>query len=111
MMAPIPNRDMDSHFTTAAAPAVSGSSTATDVTAAMIPSKPQALDCPAGMAPEVFYQLPPEVQREVSSSSLQKIKDGGDDIIDPDILASLPEHLRQEVLDQQQQQQQQQQLH
>eukprot|EP00956_Cyclotella_meneghiniana_P000947 scaffold1128_cov25-Cyclotella_meneghiniana.AAC.6 len=106
MMAPIPNRDMDSHFATAAAAsAVSGSST-TEVTAAMIPSKPQALDCPAGMAPEVFYQLPPEVQREVSSSSSQKIKDGvNDDIIDPDILASLPEHLRQEVLDQQQQQQ------
>lgn len=102
--APVPDKDVDRRFVEAAQMEMPEenhphAAAASSAVAAMIPSKPQALDCPEGMAPEVFYQLPPEVQREVSSSN----NSNNDHVIDPDILASLPENLRQEVLDQQQQ--------
>jgi hypothetical protein len=67
--------------------------------AAAIPSKPQALDCPDGMSPDVFYQLPPEVQKEVSQSGAQSLGASLADI-DPDTLASLPESVRREVMEQ-----------
>ncbi|KAL7483305.1 hypothetical protein ACHAW6_008958 [Cyclotella cf. meneghiniana] len=65
------------------------------------PTKPQALDCPEGMSPDVFYQLPPDVQKEVSqhgSASTSSVTSASD--IDPETLASLPENVRREVLDQ-----------
>ncbi|KAL3780732.1 hypothetical protein HJC23_001014 [Cyclotella cryptica] len=65
------------------------------------PTKPQALDCPDGMSPDVFYQLPPDVQKEVSqhgSTSNSSVVSATD--IDPETLASLPENVRREVLDQ-----------
>jgi hypothetical protein len=67
--------------------------------------KPKALECPEGMSPDVFYQLPPEMQKEVSEQGAANISSGrgGDSNaldMDPETLASLPENIRQEVLDQ-----------
>ena len=87
LLAPIPDHNLNSHF--AAIPPAAAA--AQDPDQQKMPSKPEPLDCPDGMNPDVFYQLPPEVQKEVS----QQRSD-----IDPDVLASLPVHLRQEVLDQ-----------
>ena len=64
--------------------------------------------CPSGMSPDVFYELPPEMQKEVSEQGNKKGADnnnngGGDGTtpadMDPETLASLPEHIRREVLD------------
>eukprot|EP00581_Thalassiosira_minuscula_P013119 CAMPEP_0183729268 /NCGR_PEP_ID=MMETSP0737-20130205/29989_1 /TAXON_ID=385413 /ORGANISM="Thalassiosira miniscula, Strain CCMP1093" /LENGTH=798 /DNA_ID=CAMNT_0025961415 /DNA_START=56 /DNA_END=2452 /DNA_ORIENTATION=+ len=79
------------------------------------------LDCPEGMSPEVFYQLPPEMQKELvaqgpsgSSTTSQKKDDKGKrgdktttgTDIDPETLASLPDHIRKEVLEQARREQQ-----
>ncbi|KAL3797788.1 hypothetical protein ACHAWO_000405 [Cyclotella atomus] len=90
LFAPIPDRSLDGHFFTTAA------ATPSDMDQKM-PSKPEPVDCPDGMSADVFYQLPPEVQKEVSRQGSAASNSGN---IDPDTLASLPEHLRQEVLDQ-----------
>ena len=78
------------------------------------------LACPSGMSPDVFYQLPPEMQKEVieqgSGSSHAKKDAAGKDFtgppssadIDPETLASLPDHIRKEVLEQARREQQQQ---
>jgi len=64
----------------------------------------QGYECPTGMSPEVFYQLPPEMQKEVTEQD--KGKNGDDDrekdstsYLDPETLASFPEHIRREVLE------------
>ncbi|KAL9180044.1 hypothetical protein ACHAXT_008014 [Thalassiosira profunda] len=86
--------------------------------------KPKALECPAGMSPEVFYQLPPEMQREVveqgggsiganaagvgaaelagvGAMGAGKAEEGSSSAdIDPETLASLPDSIRREVLEQ-----------
>eukprot|EP00571_Detonula_confervacea_P016406 CAMPEP_0172303248 /NCGR_PEP_ID=MMETSP1058-20130122/4810_1 /TAXON_ID=83371 /ORGANISM="Detonula confervacea, Strain CCMP 353" /LENGTH=753 /DNA_ID=CAMNT_0013013989 /DNA_START=281 /DNA_END=2542 /DNA_ORIENTATION=- len=85
----------------------------------------QKMTCPSGMSPEVFYELPPEMQKEVieqgsrsnSDASQTKIDAGnnrGSDAtitsaadIDPETLASLPDHIRKEVLEQARREQQQ----
>mmetsp|Transcript_27843 Transcript_27843/g.42984 ORF Transcript_27843/g.42984 Transcript_27843/m.42984 type:complete len:698 (+) Transcript_27843:57-2150(+) len=67
--------------------------------------KGSELKCPSGMSPEVFYQLPPEMQKEVSEH--YESNDDDDNVsssstdIDPETLASLPEHVRREVLEEQ----------
>lgn len=87
------------------------------------PSKQQddatKLECPPGMSPEVFYQLPPEVQKEVieqgsspcTNSQKNDSGKGGDDTtatadIDLETLASLPDNIRKEVLEQARREQQ-----
>ena len=82
------------------------------------------LKCPSGMSPDVFYQLPLEMQKEVSGqqdkqSSSSEADDSSSDSnaidsddsdsddtssssgIDPEALASLPEDIRKEVLEEQ----------
>lgn len=65
------------------------------------------LKCPSGMSPEVFYQLPLEMQKELSdnyennSSSFDDNVSSSSTDIDPETLASLPEHIRKEVLEEQ----------
>ena len=66
------------------------------------------LKCPSGMSPEVFYQLPPEMQKEVSDHHDSNASSTDDDNvsssstdIDPETLASLPEHIQKEVLEEQ----------
>jgi hypothetical protein len=66
-------------------------------------------ECPSGMSPDVFYQLPPELQKEVSDHHDSNSSNTDDDNnvtssstdIDPETLASLPEHIRREVLEEQ----------
>ncbi|KAL7494024.1 hypothetical protein ACHAWT_002793 [Skeletonema menzelii] len=66
------------------------------------------LKCPSGMSPEVFYQLPPEMQKEVSdhyesnssTTDDHNVSSSSTDI-DDETLASLPEHVRREVLEEQ----------
>ena len=62
-------------------------------------------ECPDGMSPEVFYQLPPEMQEEVMNQKKSTTNPKTDEI-DPETLMSLPESIRQEVLDQAQQRRQ-----
>mmetsp|Transcript_14641 Transcript_14641/g.22585 ORF Transcript_14641/g.22585 Transcript_14641/m.22585 type:complete len:702 (+) Transcript_14641:53-2158(+) len=65
------------------------------------------LKCPSGMSPEVFYQLPPEMQKELSdnyennSTSIDDNVSSSSTEIDAETLASLPEHIRKEVLEEQ----------
>ena len=61
-------------------------------------------ECPDGMSPEVFFQLPPEMQEEVMNQK-KSIANPRTDEIDPETLMSLPESIRQEVLDQAQKRQ------
>lgn len=109
-LAPIPDRSMNSHF----APQEQVANSLDRIKKLrqeadqqltnfqnVAPTKPQALDCPEGMSPDVFYQLPPDVQKEVSqhgSTSTSSVTSASD--IDPETLASLPENVRREVLDQ-----------
>lgn len=65
-------------------------------------------ECPSGMSPDVFYQLPPEMQKEVSGHHDSNASNSDDDNvsssstdIDPETLASLPEHIQREVLEEQ----------
>ncbi|KAL7544092.1 hypothetical protein ACHAXR_013542 [Thalassiosira sp. AJA248-18] len=71
------------------------------------------LKCPSGMSPEVFDELPPEVQREIleqgaaasgisgtSAASAAAAQTNNAADIDPETLASLPVHIRKEVLEQ-----------
>jgi hypothetical protein len=77
------------------------------------------LECPSGMSPEVFYQLPAEMQKEVMEQDKKggsgSGSGGGDATttsnadIDPETLASLPDHIRKEVLEQARREQHQQQ--
>mmetsp|Transcript_29922 Transcript_29922/g.67539 ORF Transcript_29922/g.67539 Transcript_29922/m.67539 type:complete len:593 (-) Transcript_29922:41-1819(-) len=64
----------------------------------------EKFECPDGMSPEVFFQLPPEMQEEVINQK-KSIANPRTDEIDPETLMSLPESIRQEVLDQAQQRQ------
>ena len=66
------------------------------------------LKCPPGMSPDVFYQLPLEMQKEVldqnESNSITKDDEhvsSSSTEIDAETLASLPEHIRREVLEEQ----------
>ena len=63
------------------------------------------LQCPSGMSPDVFYELPPEMQKEVLAQETRKSSNAAD--IDPETLASLPDNIRQEVLEQARREQQQ----
>lgn len=89
---------------------------------------PEELECPSGMSPEVFYQLPAEMQKEVmeernkdngqknnkNNVNGRKIRSGGEGDaavpaaadIDPETLASLPDSIRKEVLEQARREQQ-----
>lgn len=102
-------------------------SVASDIAQQQDPSK---LRCPCGMSPEVFYELPPEMQKEVieEMSRAKKANSGvsasksnndagsstrGSDAtstsaadIDPETLASLPDNIREEVLEQARREQQ-----
>jgi len=72
----------------------------------------QKLECPLGMSPEVFYELPIEMQKEVvesrSNGASQSRVDAGQcsystssaGDIDPEVLSSLPEQIRHEILEQ-----------
>ena len=74
------------------------------------------LQCPTGMSPEVFYELPPDMQKEVLAQESRKSEPSSntDDRtsttsttdIDPETLASLPDNIRQEVLEQARREQQ-----
>ena len=75
-------------------------------------SKPQdntkKLQCPSGMSPDVFYELPPEMQKEVLAQEARKSYNASESSdIDPETLASLPDNIRQEVLEQARREQQQ----
>jgi len=77
-------------------------------------SKPQddtkMLQCPSGMSPDVFYELPPEMQKEVLAQEARKSSNAAATTfsdIDPETLASLPDNIRQEVLEQARREQQQ----
>jgi len=77
-------------------------------------SKPQddtKLQCPSGMSPDVFYELPPEMQKEVLAQEARKSFNAAattsSSDIDPETLASLPDNIRQEVLEQARREQQQ----
>lgn len=78
-------------------------------------SKPQddtkKLQCPSGMSPDVFYELPPEMQKEVLAQEARKSSNAAattsSSDIDPETLASLPDNIRQEVLEQARREQQQ----
>lgn len=71
----------------------------------------QKLECPLGMSPEVFYELPIEMQKEVvesrSNGASQSSVDAGQcsdatssaGNIDPEVLSSLPEQIRHEILE------------
>lgn len=65
------------------------------------------LKCPSGMSPEVFYQLPLEMQKELSDNYENDSSSSDDNVssssteIDAETLASLPEHIRKEVLEEQ----------
>jgi len=62
------------------------------------------LRCPAGMDPEVFAQLPFEMQQEVveqnSGPAVASLDLDTSSNLDPEVLAALPEELRQEVIEQ-----------
>ena len=71
------------------------------------------LQCPVGMSPEVFYELPPDMQKEVMAQESRKSESSSSNNandrtsstasttdIDPETLASLPDNIRQEVLEQ-----------
>jgi hypothetical protein len=60
----------------------------------------QKLECPLGMSPEVFYELPIEMQKEVASSRSNGASQSSAGDIDPDVLLSLPEQIRREILEQ-----------
>jgi len=86
----------------------------------------KTLICPSGMSPDVFYELPPEMQKEVieqGSRSNSAISQNANDTagcnrgsnaaatsagtdIDPETLASLPDYIRKEVLEQARREQQ-----
>lgn len=69
-------------------------------------------ECPLGMSHEVFYELPIEMQKEVVESRSRDASQSSDNAglcsnatspagdIDPEFLASLPEQIRQEILEQ-----------
>ncbi len=63
-----------------------------------------ALTCPPGMDPEVFAQLPVEMQREivgeqeVSTNVAAELDEASG--LDPEVLAALPEDVRREVIEQ-----------
>jgi hypothetical protein len=62
------------------------------------------LACPPGMDPEVFAQLPVEMQREivgeqeVSANMVAELDEASG--LDPEVLAALPEDMRREVIEQ-----------
>jgi hypothetical protein len=60
----------------------------------------QKLECPLGMNPEVFYELPIEMQKEVAGSRSNGANQSSAGDIDPDVLLSLPEQIRREILEQ-----------
>ena len=80
------------------------------------------LQCPAGMSPDVFYELPPEMQKEVLAQESRNASNSSSNSetaavasssppgtttdIDPETLASLPDNIRQEVLEQARREQQ-----
>ena len=92
-------------------------------------NKEKKMTCPSGMSPEVFYELPPEMQREVleqdsrqqqqqqqqkqqqskkkSSTSSSSAASTTTTDMDPETLASLPDDIRREVLEQARREQQQ----
>lgn len=60
-------------------------------------------DCPSSMSPDVFFQLPAEMQKELSEhhdSNSDSIPVDNNNI-DPETLASLPEHIRKEIMEEQ----------
>jgi hypothetical protein len=60
----------------------------------------QNWECPLGMNPEVFYELPIEMQKEVVESRSNGASQSSAEDIDPDVLLSLPEQIRREILEQ-----------
>ncbi|KAL7535408.1 hypothetical protein ACHAWF_005158 [Thalassiosira exigua] len=83
------------------------------------PEPGKKLECPSGMSPEVFDELPPDMQREILEQQGRRTESSGGGTIvdnsggaastpdiDPETLASLPDHIRKEVLEQARSQQQ-----
>lgn len=60
-------------------------------------------ECPSGMSPDVFFQLPAEMQKELSEhhDSNADSTHVDNNNIDPETLASLPEHIRKEIMEEQ----------
>lgn len=53
--------------------------------------------CPSSMCPNVFFQLPLEMQKELSEHT-ESSSSSTSNFIDPETLSSLPEHIKKEVL-------------